>query len=114
MKPEISDALEELRWLQGYVETLEAGFGEVRNLMNESEGVTGYHLSGLVATWEELFDDSLFAMAEDNIAERKAFSEIDRPTTSGCKVLYIKNYPHMPCTVQYTPVYGGQKYVRSD
>ena len=108
-KDEINDLKEELRWWKGYAKNIESGFKEVRALINESDGVVGYHLNSKIATWNELLKDSLFEINETEI------DEVNTHMTSEQRdVLYIKSYPSLPCTVQYTPVYGGLKYIKDN
>jgi hypothetical protein len=107
MNDELNDLKEELQWWKGYAKKIEAGFREVRAIINESNGVVGYHLNGDLATWDELLNDSLFEITETEIDDVNSHI-----TTEQREVLYIKSYPHQPCTVQYTPVYGGTKYIK--
>ena len=113
IKDILNDTMEELNWWRGYAESLEDGIKEMRALINESSGVAGYHLNNEIATWDELIIDSLFSFAEGNIQNRKDFTgKSGRVTAKASKELYIKEYKGMPITVQYTPVYGGIKYIR--
>ena len=73
IKKKLNDIEEELNWLRGYTESLEAGIEEMRSLINESTGIDGFHLNGDIATWDELLDCSLFEFAEDNIQSKKNF-----------------------------------------
>ena len=112
-----NDVEEELHWLRGYVNNLEDGLKAMQSIINESVGVAGYHLNGNLATWDELLVDSEFELAEDNMKEKARFytsQETTRVTAKMRKELYIKIYKDMPCSIQYTPVYGGVKYVRAD
>lgn len=109
----LNDTEEELHWWRGYAESLETGIKEMRDVMNESHGVDGYHLNGDIATWDELLTDSAFEFAEDNIKSKKEFDTKTGHVISKMRaVLYIKEYENMPCTVQYDPFYGGIKYIR--
>lgn len=111
----LNDTMEELNWWRGYAETLEGAIKEMRDLINESTGVQGYHLNNELTTWDELITDSLFSFAEDGIESRRDFArKRGHITPKPRKELYIKQYKGMPITVQYTPVYGGIKYVRED
>lgn len=105
----INDLKEELRWWKGYAKQIEAGIREIRAIIDESSGVAGYHLNGDIAPWNELLDDSLFELSETAIDE-----VANHVTSDQREVLYIKDYPHLPCTVQYTPVYGGAKYIKDN
>ena len=109
----LNDTMEELNWWRGYAENLEEAIKEMRALINESEGVVGYHLNKDIATWDSLIIDSLFSLAEDSIQSRKNFTATPgHVSTKARKELYVKEYKNMPITIQYTPVYGGIKYVR--
>jgi len=115
IKDKLNDTEEELRWLRGYVIVLENGIEDIRRLINESEGVVGYHLNGNIATWDEVIQDSEFYLAEDFIVEKRKYDtpkEIGHVTTEARNELYIKTYKNLPCTIAYTPVYGGEKYVK--
>ena len=46
---DLNDTKEELQWMTKYAESIEAAILEMRSLINESTGVTGYHLNGDVA-----------------------------------------------------------------
>lgn len=107
LNDELNDLKEELQWWKGYAKKIEAGFREVRAIINESSGVEGYHLNGDSATWGELLNDSLFEITEIEIDDVNFHI-----TTEQRDVLYIKSYLHQPCTVQYTPVHGGTKYIK--
>ena len=57
----------------------------------------------------------MFEIAEMAIENRKRLTiPSARVTSEARKVMYIKEYPNMPCTLQFTPIYGGMKYVRDD
>ena len=104
----LNDALEELNWWKNYALRIEEGVIDIRAIVNESEGVAGYHLNGDIAKWDEILSGSLFETTEVDIKDRKN----GHITTDLKKELYIKSYENLPCTVQYTPIYGGAKYIR--
>lgn len=113
----IHDLEKELNWLRGYTHQLEDGIKDIQAIINESTGVVGYHLNGDIAKWDELLSDSEFEFAEGYMREKKDCEQLqdrDMVITKGEKELYIKTYKNMPCCIQYTPVYGGVKYVRTE
>lgn len=113
-KIKIHDLEKELYWLQNYTCHLEDGIKDMQAIINESTGAVGYHLNGDIATWDKLLDGSTFKFAEEDMRDKKACDQFrDKDViTKGEKELYIKTYKNMPCCIQYTPVYGGVKYVR--
>ena len=115
LRDKINDTMEELNWWRGYAENIEIAIEEMQDLMNESTGVAGFHLNGAVAPWDELMNDSVFDMVIKDIKTRKQFKNAwGHVTTETRNELYIKDYKDLPVTVQYTPVYGGVKYIRAD
>ena len=104
----LNDTIEELHWWRGYALRLERGIKDVQEIANNSEGVVGYHLNGDIAAWDELLSDSVFDLTVDDIKNR----ENGHVATELRKTIYLKAYDGLPCTVQYTPVYGGIKYTR--
>lgn len=114
IKDELNDVKEELLWWKGYAHGIEYCFSYIRDIINESQGVIGYHLNGEIATWDELLKDSMFEIGEGDIKARKSFPEKQHETSEIRDVFYVKDYKNLPITIQYTPVYGGIKYVRAD
>ena len=116
LKHKLLETEEELKWWQGYAENIEAGIQEMRNLINGSNGVDGYHLNGDIATWDELLTDSLFVFAECDI-ENKMRHEYFCHDLEGIRSqklrneFYVKEYENMPWQIHFNPNYGGVKYI---